>query len=109
MSSRMTKSTSTFNKEFDTHDVNIPEKFAKNPCDKVLKHGELIDRPRTGRPPVLSDQQVKECIELFKQGVAREDGMWYGFTSLQHAVTECAGIRRIWEESHVTIDQLWYA
>jgi hypothetical protein len=87
--------------------VKDAERFAKNLCEKMLNHGVIEDLPRSGRPRVLSDQHVDTCTKLFKQGVTRKDGTWYGFTSLQHAVTECAGIRRIWEESNVTIDQLW--
>jgi hypothetical protein len=50
---------------------------------------------------------VEECIKLFKQGVRSEDGSWYGYTSIEHAMTECQGIREIVCESDVALETLW--
>ncbi len=90
------------------HDVKRPRRLLENLFKRVVQTGTCADRPRSGRPPKLSEDQVRLCVLAFKQGVGNkrhED--WYGYSSIEHAATVCPIIGQVLRESGVTVDTLW--
>jgi hypothetical protein len=96
-----------FTKENPQHGIKRLDEFFKNLIEKLIERGNVADRARAGPPLKLDEGKVEECIKLFKQGAVTEDGSWYGYTSIEHAVTECQGIREIVSKSGVALETLW--
>lgn len=78
-----------FNTENEDHDIRQPVPAFEGLIKKLLKDGSYEDRPRTGRPPRISEDQVRRCVSYFKKGVNTGPKDWYGFTGIEHAAVEC--------------------
>jgi hypothetical protein len=80
-----------FNEQIPHHGIkDVKTTMFRDLHIRVAQTGSIEDRPRSGRPPKLTPDQVKRCIVALKKGVGnrRTPGTWYGFTSFEHAARE---------------------
>ena len=96
-----------FNNENEDHDIRQPTSAFKRLVKKLLQGGSYEDCPRTGRPPNITEDQVRHCVSSFKKGVNTGRKDWYGFTGIEHAAVECPEIKAVLDETKVTVDTLW--
>lgn len=97
-----------FERVCEGHDVKRPRRMLENLYARVKETGTWADRPRSGRPQQLTEDQVSLCIVVFKRGVGnRRDQNWYGYTSIEHAALLSPLIQRVLDASGVSVDTLW--
>lgn len=97
-----------FEHEAEVHGIKRPRRMLQNLYKRVVETGNWVDRPRSGRPEKLTEDQVRLCVIAFKQGVGNkrhED--WCGYTSIEHAAAVCTIIQRVLRDSRVTVDTMW--
>jgi hypothetical protein len=96
-----------FEEANEGHDIAKLKPAFKRLIDKLRTDGSYMDRARTGRPPRITDAQVRRCVHYFKRGVGTEREKWWGFTSIEHAAFECPEIAAVLAETKVSVDTLW--
>lgn len=89
----------------DSRSVSCQAKFCKKWGEHRLQYHNVLDRPRSGRPPKLSTQQVKQCITALTKnrvvGTKKEPYQsWKQFTRSNPVAV------KIIEEAKVTACQL---
>jgi transposase len=96
-----------FHNAYKGHGIKeLPDAF-KRLIEKLQEDGTTEDRARSGRPPRITEEQVRHCLTYFKKGVGTGRKQWYGFTSIEHAAVECPEIAAVLAETGVHIDTLW--
>lgn len=70
-------------------------------------HGTVHDNPRSGRPPVVSDEHARELAELMANGYhikVKRLQVWRGFCSLKDAMEHCPRVQDILAEYPADVD-----
>lgn len=95
-----------------------PAQVVQRHIERLLASGKNEDAPRSGRPPMMSEEQTRRALKAFKNGylVKNEmggEGTWFGFSSWEHAVLEdCTNsdtLRRILTETGMSVRGMWEA
>jgi hypothetical protein len=100
-----------FNEAEPGHDCKHPALLFQNLYKRVVDTGDWVDRPRTGAPPKLSDEQALKCCVYFKKG---RDGVsfnrkkkWRGYRSIEQAARLCPVIIDTLKQTGVCVATLW--
>jgi hypothetical protein len=88
--------------------ANVERTMFARLFEKVCEAGEICDRPKSGRPGLVTYEQVRVCNMHFKRGIGNKRAdEWYGYTSFAHAARKCEVITKTIEECKIVPATLW--
>jgi hypothetical protein len=88
--------------------VNDPAHFVAYTHRRFEETGSIVDRPRSGRPPLVAPDVAVICGEGLCKGYEL-DGIRMSYHSVQDACERNEVIRQLVKSAGVTPDQMWEA
>lgn len=82
--------------------------LAKDTANRLQTRGWTEDAARSGRPETLTDECKDELLDVFLGGFrSAKDSTWWGFSSIEHAISQSERFRSLVASSGLTVRHLW--